>query len=137
MKLLKKTEQKLLGRTRATYEQEVIAVTPSRKEIQQTIAKLQKVDASLVAISSISSTFGSGKVTVIADIYKSADDYKKAVPAYLAKKSVVEAPVATESAETAKEETKEEKTEAKEEVQEDATQTTKEATSEVQTKSAK
>jgi ribosomal protein S24E len=93
MKQTQEITQVLHGRTRYVYEHDVQATTPARAELQQTIAKLRKADPSLVTINNITSVYGTGKVIITADVYTSKNDYKKSVPAYLSKKSVVkEAP---------------------------------------------
>ncbi len=89
MKLINKVEEKLLGRVCFEYEFEKMATSPSRVEIQKEVAKLQKAKFELVVIEKIDVQFGTNKFKIKAVVYNSKEDYKKSVPAHLAKKSVI------------------------------------------------
>lgn len=120
MKQIQEIIQVPLGRKRIVYEHEVQATTPARAELQKTVAKLQKTEPALVTINQIKSVYGTGKVVITADVYGSKEDYKKSVPAYLSKKSVVkEEPKPVEEA---KEEVKSAEAPAEEKPAEEAKQ---------------
>lgn len=67
----KEQEMQLLDRTRITYEAENEGnSTPSKEKLKEEIAKLNKVDVSLVSIRHVYTKFGVPKFKVIAHIYK-------------------------------------------------------------------
>lgn len=92
MKKIQEQNQALLGRNYVVYEHQVNAVTPSRKDIQVKIASMEKSKPQLVTIKKIDSVYGTSVINISAYVYSSEADYKRSVPAYLSKKSVVEEP---------------------------------------------
>ncbi len=63
--------------------------TPSRKELQQKIATLEKAQPELVVIKKIITQFGKNKVEVIAHVYDSEKALKAAEPAYMVERNKI------------------------------------------------
>ena len=108
MKLLNKVEDKLNGRTSYVYELVKKTVTPSRVELQKEIAKKEKAKPELTVVEKINVAYGTNVFTIEATIYDNKDDYKRLVPEYLAKKSVLPEEPKEEAKEESKEEAKKE-----------------------------
>lgn len=77
IKILKKTEEPLLSRTRLEGEVLFDKATPSTKEIKSDFAKSLGKDESLVDIKGIYNQYGQKKAMVVCYTYENSDVLKK------------------------------------------------------------
>ena len=78
MKKLKETQSPLIHRTQVEFETEHFQKsTPKKVDVIKSIASNLKVAEDLIHVKKIIARFGSTKSKIIADIYKSKEDFKK------------------------------------------------------------
>jgi small subunit ribosomal protein S24e len=87
MKQISEVEEKILDRKTVVYAGEYKSTTPSRKELQEKVAALNKVKPEMVVIKKIKTDNGSNNVEITAQVYTNEKTYKAIVPKSLAKKS--------------------------------------------------
>ena len=77
LKISDKTEHSLLARTELNGLIAFDTTTPSRFDVRKKIAEALKSEASLITVTSISTTFGSKSAKIKAHVYKSKEDMNK------------------------------------------------------------
>lgn len=86
MKINNQKSEKAFGRTVLTIEIEQKGKTPSRFELQETIAKKQNVKPELIVLSKIKPAVGTSTIEVTAEIYDNDASFKRFVPSFLKKR---------------------------------------------------
>ncbi|MFT4313216.1 MAG: hypothetical protein ACMXYA_02315 [Candidatus Woesearchaeota archaeon] len=99
LKILSETQNKSMQRKIIEAEVHFLEkATPSRAEIQETIAKKQKADKELVVIASLDAKFGANSTKITAYVYNSQKALAQFEPKYVVEKHKV-APAEEEKAE--------------------------------------
>jgi ribosomal protein S24E len=93
MKKLQETPSPLLNRTEVIFEIDHFQKpTPKKEEIKKSLAQELKVDEEVINLNKVITHFGSSKIKVIADIYKTKEDLQKLVKVKKTKAKDGEAP---------------------------------------------
>ena len=96
IEIQKERETPLLWRRRVTAMVEFEGATPSRKQIQQAVAKKLDANEKLTIIKHVYPRYGDSMAKVIAHVYSKEEDKNTVEAKYLLKKHAVEEPKAEE-----------------------------------------
>lgn len=86
IKVIKKEEKPLVGRTEVELESYYTAAVPDRKVIRKALADAMHVEQDVIIIEKIMPTQGFGKAKVTASVYNNKELMTKLTPEYVIKR---------------------------------------------------